>query len=736
MTDSAITNEPIKITDIDVLADQLCSAVKGDFDFTVSSSSDNESIQKLSMLINFVLDAARRSLADINEKNIKLAELDKLKSDFLANMSHELRTPLTLIMGPLETILNNDGSSLTAKHQEELHRMQRNAMRLYIMVNQLLDFSKIEAGKYELHEEFFDLNYLLAQIADDAQGLIANNQLSLQFFPLNDNGFFWYDKKVIEKIVLNLLINAIKFTPSGGKIEMHLEKDNENIIIRVKDTGVGISEEQLSHLFERFQQADSSSTRKHEGTGLGLALIDEFVQLMNGEIGVISRENEGTVFTITLPITETKNIAEREKKSAGADDVAAIQPIKVSLSKLAFKDISKTLAEQKPLGNLPLIILADDNPDLRAYIISLLENFYEIVVVDNGKSALEAVYLYQPQLVISDVMMPIMDGYQLTKAIKSDDTIKNIPVILLTAKAGKESLTSGFEVGADDYLSKPFSHEELIARTRSAINGYQNYLSLLAEITERKKLEKENAEKAALLSHAGRLAALGEMATGIAHELNQPLSIIRTNMQSLSFLKNENLPLTDMDEIIASSIRQVDRASNIITHMRSFARKEENEFSMMDISIPIDAAVNMFNEQFRLHDIEIEREYDTELPEIYIEAQKVEQLVVNLLSNARYAVEENRKEKGSNFKMKIRLKLKYIQENKKILFEVIDNGLGMSPEVVEHCMEAFFTTKKVGEGTGLGLIIVYNIVKLFKGDIEIKSTVGVGTSITIMLPVE
>lgn len=255
------------------------------------------------------------------------------------------------------------------------------------------------------------------------------------------------------------------------------------------------------------------------------------------------------------------------------------------------------------------------------------------------------------------------------------------------------------------------------------------------DISELKKLEKENADKMAWIAHAGRLASLGEMATGIAHELNQPLSIIRTDMQTLDLFGRDKLTDADVKEIIASAICQVDRASNIINHMRSFARKQQDKGTLMDITESINKAVGMFNEQFRLHEITIQRSFDPIIPQICAESQQIEQMVVNLLSNARYAVEAMREKTGRDFEMLIKLNLRYVKEKEMIIFEVIDNGIGMSKDVLEHCLDAFYTTKKVGEGTGLGLMIVYNIAKSINATIEVKSEEGQGATFSINIPV-
>lgn len=737
MSTTKINQDGLLRNAIETISNQLCYAVKGEFDFTIESDCSDDSIQKLNMLVNFLVDAARRALYDVREKNKQLTELDKLKSDFMTNISHELRTPLTLIMGPLDIILKDAESPFVSQYKTELQRIQRNAARLYVLVNQLLDFSKVEAGKYEFHETTVDLNDLISQIIDDAQDSAKSNQLTLQYFGCSTLPPMLLDEYVIEKIILNLVINAIKFTPEKGHIEVHLESLDNHIHLTVKDTGIGIPKEQMGKLFERFHQLDASLTRKYEGTGIGLAFIHKLVKLMNGEIKVESAENKGSTFTVILPIKIPEGTEKTLNKPNKKTTTKTKNPFFVGYTQHKPATIA-----QKSDSLKPLILIADDNPDIRAYLISLLENEYNIIEAHNGEQALEAVREHHPTLVLSDVMMPIMDGFQLTRSIKSDSSIKHIPIILITAKAGKDALTSSFDIGANDYLSKPFSPDELIARTRAAIDAYQKQEKIMAlnenlkkEIEERTRLEQENTEKAMLLAHAGRLTALGEMASGVAHELNQPLSIVRTNIQSLLYLAGDSLS-KEITEIISSSIRQVDRASHIISHMRTFARNSEMApLTAIDLAEPIESAISMFNEQFRLHNISIITSLEKSTPKTLIDPQHIEQIVVNLLSNSRYAVEKMCEKNNNAYKMEIKIDLQYIKEKRQFLLQVSDNGQGMTKKELDRCFDPFFTTKPVGEGTGLGLSIVHSMVQNFKGDITINSVPGKGTEVKLYLPV-
>lgn len=429
---------------------------------------------------------AQRALVTAEERNAKLMELDKLKSDFLANVTHELRTPLTLIMGPLENILH-DINSIPEKHRENLLRMQRNSNRLYGLVNDVLDFFKLEAGKVNVQKHLVDLNKQIDQIVFDAQGLAHDRKLSLTFSSCPELPVMLLDRKMIDKITMNLIGNAIKFTPEGGEIKVSLQKKEGNAQLMVKDSGIGIPETEIEHLFERFYQVDATHTRAYEGTGIGLALVSQFVQLLNGSISLESKQGEGTTFYIELPIEEaglTGNEVLQNPENKTANEITS--RLKTQHSKtedIVLIDEAVNINEEKPY-----ILVADDNEDMQGYIASLLMPSYKIIQVKDGQAALEAVRKYKPHLVLSDVMMPVMDGYEFTKTIKSDPEFRHIPVILITAKTSDQSASWSIDIGADDYLTKPFSPAELMARTASALRSYNafNEVALLQS-----KLQKE-----------------------------------------------------------------------------------------------------------------------------------------------------------------------------------------------------------------------------------------------------
>lgn len=432
---------------------------------------------------------------EANRRAEALAELDRAKTAFFSNVSHEFRTPLTLMLGPIEDALADTENSLSPQQYERLQIVRRNSLRLLKLVNTLLDFSRIEAGRTEAIYEPTDLAAFTTDLASAFRS--AMEQAALQFVvacsPLPE--LVYIDRDMWEKIVLNLLSNAFKFTFTG-QITVSLYLENNAAHLRVRDTGTGIPQEELPHLFERFHRIRGAKARTHEGSGIGLALVSELVKLHNGNVQVESVPGEGTTFTIIIPLGSAHLPSDRigttrteqstaigaapfiedalrwlpnSDKRATDERVYETQPLAQATSYVNVRpktsqgqDATKTLNAR--------ILLADDNADMRDYLQRLLSIHYTVQAVSNGAMALAAALEQKPDLVISDLMMPELDGFQLLHALRSDARTQAVPVILLSARAGEEASIEGLEAGADDYLVKPFSARELLARIKSHLD--------------------------------------------------------------------------------------------------------------------------------------------------------------------------------------------------------------------------------------------------------------------------
>ncbi len=399
---------------------------------------------------------------------IRLRELDIVKTRLYTNVTHEFRTPLTLLIGPVERILRE--KVLDDEIRKVLLAVQRNSGRLLNLVNQMLDLAKLESGKIALHPVLGDMVAYLRYVVESFHSVAEEKHIRIHFLSALESLTMDFDEERMRQIAANLLSNALKFTPENGDIyiDLQLEKTatgssqlSETAVLRLRDTGIGIPEDQLPYIFDRFYQVDDTHTRPGEGTGIGLALTRELVRLMGGEIQVQSRPGWGTEFMVMLPVTRTAET----KPSA---QTAIPEP----WSGRDLSDTASPIAPQVPSVNTgaPLILLVEDNTDVIAYLASCLPD-YLLATARDGQEGLEIAFEITPDIVISDVMMPRMDGFQLCRALKNDSRTSHIPIILLTAKADHSSKMEGLEHGAEAYLTKPFQQEELQLRVRKLLEN-------------------------------------------------------------------------------------------------------------------------------------------------------------------------------------------------------------------------------------------------------------------------
>ncbi|WP_421793779.1 ATP-binding protein [Hydrocarboniphaga effusa] len=398
-----------------------------------------------------------------------LAELDRAKTRFFSNVSHELRTPLTLLLSPLDDVLEGD---IESTQRERLLMARRNAHRLQKLVNTLLDFSRIEAGRTQALYEPTDLALLTAQLASSFRSTVerAGLRLTVDCEPLGEP--VYVDRDMWEKVVLNLLSNAFKFT-FDGEIRLVLRNRGSAAELVVSDTGVGIPAAEIPRLFERFFRVEGTRARTHEGSGIGLALVRELVKLHGGSIEVDSVESYGSTFTIRLPTGSAHLPAEHlgGRRGDRADTAARVETF-VDEARLwigAPPAPAAPVQEQQRQARRARVLLADDNADMREYVHSLLSAQHEVSCVADGLAAWQALQGEPPDLLLTDVMMPGLDGFGLLRRVRGDVRLRELPVVLLSARAGEESRVEGLNAGADDYLVKPFAAKELLARVESQI---------------------------------------------------------------------------------------------------------------------------------------------------------------------------------------------------------------------------------------------------------------------------
>jgi PAS domain S-box-containing protein len=415
-----------------------------------------------------------RAYAAERQRATELAELDRAKTVFFSNVSHEFRTPLTLLLGPLDDLLQDPANEA---QQPLLRTMQRNAQRLLRLVNTLLDFSRIEAGRVEASFEPVELGALTEELASAFRDAMERAGLELAITTEDFGEPVYVDRDMWEKVVLNLLSNAFKYT-LAGTIRVALAREGDSAVLRVADTGAGIPPSEVPKLFNRFHRVPGTRGRTHEGTGIGLALVAELVRLHGGSVAAESELGRGSEFSVRIPFGSRHLPSERVAKEPSAAERPAGTPgarpfVAEAMRWLGGDEalVSESARATRALAGGPRgrVLLADDNPDMREYVRRLLAPHFEVVAVADGVAALDQARAARPDLVLADVMMPRMDGFELLAALRAGEETRDVPVLLLSARAGEESRIEGLQAGADDYLIKPFSARELVARVSSSL---------------------------------------------------------------------------------------------------------------------------------------------------------------------------------------------------------------------------------------------------------------------------
>ena len=436
----------------------------------------------------------------------KLEEINQVKTRFFTNISHEFRTPLTLLLGPVRELIGR-GRSLDLPF---LQLIERNSYRLLNLINQLLDLSKLEAQQLKLQASHQDLVPFLRQLFAAFCSIGEQKGIQYTFHADRDSVLLYFDQEKLEKVLLNLQTNAFKFTPEGGCVKMDLRTHKESVEITISDTGPGIPPDQLSMIFDRFFRVGQNDGRTREGFGIGLALAKELVQLHHGQIRVESEPGQGTSFRVWLPLG---------KAHLQPDEIVTKRdplPLDLTITGSLVQTQPKKIAGEKIANDLPLLLIVEDNADMRLFIRQILQNDFRIVEAVDGQSGLDFALLHIPDLIVSDVMMPVMDGLELCHRLKSDPRTSHIPFIMLTAKADLKTRIEGLSRGADAYLAKPFDQKELMIR-----------LEKLLELRQKLQARYQSTE---------RLEPTGDPAIEIEDDFIKQLeNIVRENISDYEF---------------------------------------------------------------------------------------------------------------------------------------------------------------------------------------------------------
>ena len=674
-------------------------------------------------------------------------EAARARGRFIASVSHELRTPLTLILGPVKEALRDAG--LPAAQRQMLERVQRNGFRLYNLVNDILDFSRGQSGALAVRLERHDAVAAARAVVDDMQPLARSRGLALEIASATASLSVAIDAKLFERIVLNLVGNALKFTPAGGRVDVFLSADRESLRVDVADNGIGIPEDMQDRLFQPFVQLDKTGAPAREGSGLGLVLVRQFAEAMGGGVSFVSERDRGSTFTVRLPI-----------RSGVPEATVAPLDADVSLGSGTWQrriaaPVETGTAVGTAVDGRPRILVVEDNPDMREFIAETLNPDFSVVAVENGARAWERLQQDRFEAVLSDVMMPEVDGLALTARIKSDAALRRLPVILITARGGSEAASAGLDAGADDYVVKPFASEELRARVRTAVRVGRLHEDLreqsrragMAEglVQANALLEQKSAELQASLGrlraaqdqlvHAERLAAIGQLAAGVAHEINNPLAYflvsqgrVRALAERLSTLigpGEARLVVEEIRNFAAELESGAVRIRTIAQDLCGMARRDAGVSGVADLSEVVKSAVRVTAATTRPR-ATVTNRIDAPI-RVMGDPARLSQVFVNLLVNAAQAF-------GVRPATQNRIDIAGEPQGDRMIVRVSDNGPGILPEHLSRMFEPFFTTKPAGSGTGLGLAISRDIIRACGGDLRVESVPGKGAAFLVSLP--
>jgi PAS domain S-box-containing protein len=678
---------------------------------------------------------------EIARQREELAELDELKTQFFANISHEFRTPLTLMMGPLEDAMASS-EELSASNRERMELAHRNSLRLLKLVNTLLDFSRIEAGRVRASYEPTDLATFTAELASMFRSAIERAGLRLLINCPQMAEPVYLDREMWEKIVFNLLSNAFKFTLEG-EIEVSVRSANGLVELAVRDTGTGIPPQELPHLFQRFYRVKGAQGRTFEGSGIGLALVQELAQLHGGTVRVESELEHGSTFVVTVPIGKDhlpadRIGAQRTLTSTGRGE-AYVQEA------LRWLPESQSLPQDLQVATLPsssgplqtsigegerrsCILLADDNADMREYLERLLSEQYEVVAVADGESALRSARERRPDLILSDIMMPRLNGIEVLRSVRAEESLKNIPVILLTARAGEESRIEGLASGADDYLVKPFSARELlarissnlaIARIRGEAADLERKLRLDAELEVRARTTELEERNGDVLRQSEQVRDLSwrllriqdderrRIARDLHDSAGQTLAVL--SMELAEFVQKAGVTapeLTTDAEMIQQTVQQLHREMRTASYLLHPPLLDE-----AGLSSALDWYVQGLMERSGLEISFTISEGFTRLP------GDLELAVFRLVQECLTNIHRHSGSKTASIRVALEADL--------LTVNIEDQGKGMSParlaEIQSH-------------GSGVGIRGIRERLRQFKGQLNIESDSS-GTRVLVTIPI-
>jgi signal transduction histidine kinase len=628
--------------------------------------------------------------ARLSETLAEIQQLDRAKTDFFNNVSHELRSPLTLILAPLQELVA--GRIPPGGENVAFEAMHRSAGRLLRLINQLLDLAKIDAGEMKIALAPVDVMDLVRAALKGFDAAAEEKGVRLELRgPEQQVPPIALDAAWIESAVTNLLANALRLTPRGGGVRVRVEHHGGDVSISVADDGPGIAPDEQQKVFERFAQGDSTK-RVVGGTGIGLALVREAARLHGGDTRLTSALGSGATFTMVLPTRVDLPLDLREASTT-------LAPAKTAFAE-SFSEEIETLERGGPSGSATLALVVEDNPELRAFIANVLATRYRVRAVSDGAKALALLKNLRPDVIVSDVAMPVMDGYALCRNLRANPETNTIPVLLVTARTDMNSILEGFDAGANDYLLKPFHGRELLAR----VDVHVRLRRMAQELALRE-----------------RHAMLGVLAASVAHQVRNPLTTLVSGLPAMRARLDGhiNQRTFELIDVMIDCAGRIDRLTGDLMDLSRVDREVGGDFRPSD---GLRSAIRMM--QARVPEGVVVEERIESSPIISGRPGDMNHVFMNLLDNAVRAVGERGK-----------IRIDSTLEAGAYTIRISDTGSGVDAEIASRIFEPFFTTRPAGEGTGLGLAIANQVMQQCGGSIQVGRADLGGAEFTVRIPI-